>query len=523
MAEIVIINPRFETSFWGLEHSIPLLGKRANLPVACLPLLAALAPKHHNVTLIDENVEAINMDAVAKADIVAITGMCVQRVRMKEILEELKARNVFTVVGGSFVTVEKNYFDHLADVVFLGEADETWPQFLQEWERGEHKNRYEQAAKTDMTKLPPPRLDLLKTDRYMYGSMQISRGCPFQCEFCDIIVTFGRRPRLKTSEQVIKELDTFLENNLRLIFVVDDNLIGNKKEIKPVLREIIKWQQAHGYPLTFFTEASLDLAEDDELMQLMAEAYFQSVFVGIESPNEESLKETKKYQNVRPTAGSIMDRIHRIQDNGIDVWCGMILGFDHDDPSAFKLMPQFLQESRIAHALIGLLHAIPTTPLYARLKEEGRLDESEDFMEFGTNVLPLQMGREELRNGYVGVMKEVYEVDSYFQRLEDLFIRDNFKHPFHSLPYWRKHRLLFLKRCALNVGRVIYIYQRLMRDIPEKHLRNEYSRRFWRLVKARPFEPHIWFIYIIKITMHYHYYTMVQGMVAGRKELVRSW
>ncbi len=200
MADIVIINPQFETSFWGLEHSVPLLAKRASLPVACLPLLAALAPRHHNVTLIDENVEAIDWARVSKADIVALTGMCVQRARMKQIMEELRARDKFVVVGGSFVTVEKHIFDHVADVVFLGEADETWPQFLDEWERGEHKDRYEQAAATDMSTVPLPRMDLIKSQHYMYGSMQISRGCPFQCEFCDIIVTFGRRPRLKTSE-----------------------------------------------------------------------------------------------------------------------------------------------------------------------------------------------------------------------------------------------------------------------------------------------------------------------------------
>jgi radical SAM superfamily enzyme YgiQ (UPF0313 family) len=373
MANIVIINPRFDMSFWGLEHCMPLFGKRANLPVACLGLLAALVPDHHDVTLIDENVEDIDFDRLGEADLVCLTGMSIQGRRMGEIIEEVKARGVMIAVGGPMATVEPEQLEGLADVLFLGEADETWPQFLREWENGTHKSRYEQHEKTDMTRLPLPRVDLLKADRYMFGSMQISRGCPFTCEFCDIIVTFGRRPRLKTSAQVLAELESFRQAGLKILFVVDDNLIGNKKAIKPILRDIVAWQQERAYPLTLFTEASLDLAEDEELMQLMGLANFQSVFIGIETPNEDSLRETKKHQNVRPNAGTLLERVHRVQQHGIDVWCGMIVGFDHDDPSIFEVMPEFLADARISAALIGMLYAIPTTPLYDRLKKEGRL------------------------------------------------------------------------------------------------------------------------------------------------------
>ena len=208
MADIVIINPRFDISFWGMEHCIGLLGKRANLPVACLAPLAALVPDHHDVTLIDENVEDIDFSRLTRANLVCLTGMSIQGRRMREILERVRSFGVMTVVGGPLATVEEETLDGLADVVFVGEADETWPQFLRDWERGCHKSRYEQPAKTDVTRLPLPRIDLSKTDRYMFGSMQISRGCPFTCEFCDIIVTFGRRPRLKTSEQILAEPST---------------------------------------------------------------------------------------------------------------------------------------------------------------------------------------------------------------------------------------------------------------------------------------------------------------------------
>jgi radical SAM superfamily enzyme YgiQ (UPF0313 family) len=184
MAKIVLINPRFEVSYWGLEHALPILGKRANLPVAALPLLAALTPAGHTVTLVDENVEAIDYEQVARADIVGVTGMSVQRFRMREILSELKVRGLFTVVGGPWVSVQEDYFGDLVDVLFIGEAEETWPQFLRDWEQGRSQSRYEQSEKTDMTRVPTPRFDLLKMRHYLFGSVQFWRGCPFQCEFC---------------------------------------------------------------------------------------------------------------------------------------------------------------------------------------------------------------------------------------------------------------------------------------------------------------------------------------------------
>ncbi len=311
MAEIVLINPQFEASYWGMEYALPLLGKRANLPVACLPLLAALAPEEHRVTLLDENVTPLDFNRIAEADVVGLTGMSVQRFRMREILQQLKQRGVFTVVGGPWVTVKPDYFGELADVIFLGEAEETWPTFLQQWQQGRHVPRYEQAERTDMSRVPCPRYDLLDVGQYMFSSLQISRGCPFQCEFCDIIVTFGRRPRIKTSAQVLAELDAMRAQGMNMAFIVDDNLIGNKRAIRPVLEAIVRWQQEHGLPFTFFTQASIDLADDPALMELLVQANIQSVFIGIESPNPESLRETQKFQNLR-SGGTLVEKIHRI-------------------------------------------------------------------------------------------------------------------------------------------------------------------------------------------------------------------
>jgi radical SAM superfamily enzyme YgiQ (UPF0313 family) len=517
---IALINPRFEVSYWGLEHALPLLGKRANLPVACLPLLAALTPYEHQVTLIDENVEPIDFASLASADVVGVTGMSVQRRRMREILSELKRRRLFTVVGGPWVSVQEDYFDGLADAIFVGEAEETWPRFLDDWQSGRPQRRYEQADKTDMTRVPLPRYDLLKMRRYLFGSVQFSRGCPFQCEFCDIIVTFGRRPRLKTFPQIRAELEALVAAKMEIVFIVDDNLIGNKREIKLLLREVAQWQRQHGYPLTFFTEASLDLADDAELMQLMVDANIQCVFIGIESPNEDSLRETKKYQNVR-SGPTMVERVHAVQNAGMDVWCGMILGFDHDTPGIFAAQREFIAEARILHAMIGMLTAIPKTPLYDRLAADGRLDE-DDEPEFGTNVIPLGMTREELRDGYVRTMQELYEPEAYFNRLEQLFLRDNFQFGQSRTLYWRRHPWAWLKGQTRELLRSAFLYGRLMRMIPEGHLRAEYRRRLGRLLRQRR-EPATLFVYLIKCAMHYHHYTMAREMAAQESPVVNSF
>jgi radical SAM superfamily enzyme YgiQ (UPF0313 family) len=365
-----------------------------------------------------------------------------------------------------------------------------------------------------------PRHDLLKTQHYLFGSVQFTRGCPFQCEFCDIIVTFGRRPRLKSSAQIIAELESLRAQKMRMIFIVDDNLIGNKKAVKAVLADVIAWQQAEGYPLTFFTEASLDLAEDPELMQLMVDANIQSVFIGIESPNEESLKETKKLQNVRPV-GTLVERVRRVQKAGLDVWCGMIVGFDHDDPSIFDAQRRFLREARILHAMIGMLTAIPKTPLYDRLAAEGRLD-LDDESEFGTNVIPLHMTREELRDGYLQLMRDVYDPGEYFERLDGLYLEDKFEMGPGRARWWRKHPWWRFRGLLRHIVASTVLYCRLMQNVPDVQLRNEYRRRIWRLLRVRR-DTGVLFVYLLKVLAHYHHYTMATRMAEHESQLVNSF
>lgn len=520
MPEIVLVNPRFDVSYWGLEHALPVVRKRAAMPVAGLPLLAALTPPRYNVSIADENVQPLDFDALARADIVGVTGMNVQRVRMRQILGELKRRGAFAVVGGPWATVQEGDFCELADVVFVGEAEVTWPQFLADHAAGCHARRYEQSAFTDMATVPAPRYDRLRMREYLFGSIQLSRGCPFQCEFCDVAVTFGRRARAKTGPQVIAELDELRRHHMPIVFIADDNLAGNRTAIKPLLRDIAGWQEAHGYPIMFAAEASLDLAEDDELMQLMVAANIVSVFLGIESPNEDALRETRKFQNVRAGRG-LVDRVRTVERAGLEVWCGMILGFDHDDARIFEAQKTFLGEARIPSAMVGMLTAIPRTPLYARLAAEGRLDER-DVGGAGTNVIPRRMTREDLSAGYRRLMRDLYEPDAYFRRVNDFIQATGYDVAPARSRYWRTHRWSGLRGRALDAARAAIIFVQLMRIVPDPGLRGIYRREIGNLLRTRP-SASLLFGYVLKCVMHFHHHTLARDMLEGRTAVVNSY
>jgi radical SAM superfamily enzyme YgiQ (UPF0313 family) len=355
---------------------------------------------------------------------------------------------------------------------------------------------------------------------YAFGSVQFSRGCPFQCEFCDIIVVFGRRPRIKTSRQIIAELEALREQRLSIVFIVDDNLIGNKKEIKKVLCDVIDWQQARGFPLTFVTEASIDLADDDELMQLMTEANIAAVFVGVESPNEESLRETKKLQNLR-RSGSMVEKVHRIQDAGMEVWAGMMLGFDNDDEHIFAAHRRFLSEARISTAMVGMLSAIPKTPLHGRLAAAGRLD-MDDEPAGGTNVLPLNMSRETLSHGYVRLMAELYDPHAYFTRLDDLYIAGAIRTERGWQHYAQRHPWRGQARQARRLLEATGLVVRLLWQVPEKRLRRIYRQRLTNLLRCRP-DPSVMRVYAIKCAMHYHAHRLVETLQRHGSGLVNTF
>lgn len=520
MADIILISPRFTQCFWGLELAVPLGGKRAVIPQLCLPLLAALTPAEHRVTLMDENIEPINYERCAKADIVGVTGMSIQRFQMRRILRELKRYGCFTVVGGPWVSSRNDYFGNLADVVFKGEVEATWPRFLEDWKRHCQAPFYEPTEKCDLSRLPVPRYDLLKLKRYAFFPVQFSRGCPHQCEFCDIIVMFGRRPRYMTGAQIIAELEAIRHSEQRFAFVVDDNLIADKRALAPILRDVIAWQQQHGYPLALITQATIGLADEPELMRLMVEANFIIVFIGVESPNPDSLRETNKLHNLR---GESLDaKIQRLQRTGFVVWCGMIQGFDHDDAGIFQRQLDFLTANRVPIVMSGMLTAFQGTPLYDRLLKENRLDHSEP-PRYGTNIVPAGMEPAELQRGYVWLHNALYNPSSYFRRLDALFLDPKFEVGFARQPdYWRRHRLMRLRRETINGLRAAGLFLRMMFMVRDPGLRREYCRRLMKLLRIHR-RPGLVLNYLMHITMQYHAWILARDMEAGRMPVVNTY
>jgi radical SAM superfamily enzyme YgiQ (UPF0313 family) len=371
-----------------------------------------------------------------------------------------------------------------------------------------------------MARVPVPRYELLDMRHYLFGSIQFSRGCPFQCEFCDIIVTFGRRPRLKTAAQIVSELDALHARRMEIVFIVDDNLIGNKKAIAPLLEALRRWQEAHGFPCIFVTEASLDLAEDEALMRLMIDANILSVFVGIESPNESSLVETRKHQNLK-AGRTVVDRVRAIQNAGLEVWAGMILGFDHDDETIFSAHREFLRQARIAQAMVGMLYAVPKTPLHARLAAAGRLDPDDDSP-FGTNVIPGRLSRAALRDGFVQLMEDIYRPDAYFERLAGGLGDRSMPFAQARARYWQRHPLARAKGQAVNLARAAALFARLMRHVDDPYLRKRYRREVRDQFLSRRDPGHV-FGYLIRCAMHYHHHKLAREMTRNGSRVVNAF
>jgi radical SAM superfamily enzyme YgiQ (UPF0313 family) len=415
---ICLIAPKNPESFWTFDRILPSLNKKCVFPNLSLPTVAGITPREHDVVLMDENVEPIDLDV--DADIIGLTGYVIHKRRIFELAAEFRRRGKFVVAGGPLASLCPEELRDKVDVVFVDEAEYTWPQFLKDYEAGAWQSEYRQDEKPSMHDSPLPRFDLLKIDQYRSMTIQFTRGCPFTCEFCDIIVMYGRRPRAKTVDQVMAEVRELHRLGATNIFVVDDNFIGNKKEAKQLLTAMIAWQQEHGYPIEFMTEVSLNVAQDDELLALMRQANFTTIFIGIESPRPASLKETTKNQNLR---GNLLDSVHKIQRAGLEVMAGMIVGFDSDDRDIFEEQFRFIQDARIPVSMTGMLNALPKTPLYKRLKEGGRLvAESVGDQFIFTNIIPKAMSTRELNEGYKRLLQRLYSHRNYRRRVMQLIL-----------------------------------------------------------------------------------------------------
>jgi radical SAM superfamily enzyme YgiQ (UPF0313 family) len=409
---IHLVTPRNPESFWTYDRILPVIGKRCVFPNLSMPTVAGLTPREHEITLCDENVEEVDYDV--EADIVGVTGYIVHKQRMLEMADEFRRRGRFVVIGGPYASLCPEELRGRCDVLFVDEAEETWPEFLRDFEAGTWKTEYRPADKPDMSLSPMPRFDLVPIDKYHAMTIQFARGCPFRCEFCDIIVVYGRRPRVKSVPQVMAEIEELHRLGGRQVFLVDDNFIGNKNVAKDLLRELARWGEERGFPMDFQTEVSLNVAHDEELLALLRAANFTTIFIGIESPRKASLAETKKTQNTR---GDLVEDVRKVQSYGLQVQAGMIVGFDNDDLEIFEEQLRFLEAARIPVAMTGMLQAMPKTPLYDRVKKEGRLvaESTGDQFVF-SNIVPVQMSRIELYRGYQRLIRDLYSFDAFRRR-----------------------------------------------------------------------------------------------------------
>ncbi len=418
---IYLVQPKFPPSYWGMENFLALTPYTAVFPPLGLLTLAGLTPPEFPVTLCDENAgEPVDFDT--DAEVVGVTGYIIQIKRVFEIADEFRRRGKTVVLGGPMANLLPDECKAHCDVLFEGEAEYTWPRFLREYAAGKHSDRYVEHDKIHMPDSPPPRLGVL-TRRYAHGIVQCTRGCPFTCEFCDIIVMYGRKMRFKPVEQVLNEVKAWHRRGTAQVFFADDNFVGNRAYAKELLRELAAWNRKQRHSLSFYTQASIDMARDDELLGLLRDANFISVFIGIESPRKESLAETKKLQNERI---DLVEAIHKIQSHNLFISAGMIVGFDNDDPSIFEEQYQFLQKAQIPMAMLSVLLAVPKTPLYKRLQAEGRLltldPTGTDRSHYvgtagGTNFHPRLMTREELRDGQQALYKRLYSPEAFAERL----------------------------------------------------------------------------------------------------------
>lgn len=411
----LLVAPQFPDTFWSFQHALRFVRKRASFPPLGLLTMAGLLPEGWELRLVDTNVRPLKEADLEWADSVWIGGMTVQKTSALEILDRCLLAGKTTVVGGPMATCEPELFDH-ADHLVLNEAEVTLPRFLDDLAAGAARHVYADPAKPDLSLTPAPRWDLAEMKRYASMSVQFSRGCPYDCDFCNVTALFGKRPRTKEPEQVIAELDGLYTAGWRgPIFFVDDNLIGNRKEVRRLLPRIADWRQGKE-PTPLYTEATINLADDEDLQHAMVEAGFDTIFVGIETPDEEALGECRKTQNLQR---DLVADVRKLHNAGLQVQAGFIVGFDSDTPTIFQRQIDFIQNSGIVTAMVGLLQAPVGTRLYESLKEQGRLlsGMSGDNVDGTTNVLT-KMPADALRAGYVSIMTSIYSPEAYYQRVK---------------------------------------------------------------------------------------------------------
>ncbi len=414
---VYLVNPGLYASFWSLSEAADIVGKPGYIPNLAPPTLAALTPADIEVKICDETVEAVDLDT--PCDVVGITGYVSQSRRMVELARMFRERGRLVAMGGPFASLSPERCRPHCDVLFTGEAELTWPAFLADFRAGRHRDHYDQAEKIDFAVSPPPRMDLLHNDRYAIGVIQTSRGCPFECEFCDVIVYLGRRIRHKAVAQILAEADTLYGYGYRSIFLSDDNFTVNRKKATEILTALRDWNLARPEPVIFSTQLSIDIVRDPDVVALCAASGLNIAFVGIETPNKGALEEAKKRQNV---GRDLQASIRELQARGVCVQAGMIVGFDHDTTDVFREQFEFLQGANVPICSPGMLNAPAGTPLERRLRADGRLVDLPDFDHYSaTNIVPKQMSVDELRHGTRWLLNRLYHPVHFTQRVLGLY------------------------------------------------------------------------------------------------------
>jgi radical SAM superfamily enzyme YgiQ (UPF0313 family) len=486
--KVLFVYPEFPATYWSFKHALVIEGKRSAFPPLGLLTISAMLPQNWERRLVDLNIEQLKEKDLEWADMVFLSAMIVQKESLFKVIEKCRKIGKRVVIGGPYVSTSHSDLDNLgADHIFIGEVEETFPQFLKDLERGEGQSVYLSDLKPDLTVTPVPDFSIAKLNKYGAMCVQYSRGCPFQCEFCDIIEIYGRVPRTKSNEQMLAELDALQSAGWRgLVFMVDDNFIGNKRNVRNFLPELIKWSERNKFPFTFITEASVNLAEDDQLLQMMQDAGFSRVFLGIETPVEESLIESHKGQNTRR---DLLESVQKIQSYGMEVMAGFIVGFDNDPKDIFERQIKFIRESGIPLAMVGLLNALPGTQLWRRLKKEGRLlwESRGDNTDCSLNFIP-RMDAARLIEGYKHILSTIYSPQEYYHRALDCL-------------RWIKQESVYIQYDGLVNKAVVFTYLLLKLGVFDRE-----RKEFWRYFRQVLAEHRKRFAYaMVLAAMGYHF------------------
>ena len=487
---VLMVWPKFPPSFWGFEGVLEMIPEAAMTPPLGMITVAALCPAAWTIRLIDHCFEEVRDEDLAWADLVMISAMHAQRGDALEVLARARALDRRTFVGGPWASTQPEVVLEHADHVFVGEAEEAFAAIAKALEDGTAQRLYKAIDKPDMTGSPVPRFDLLKLNKYTSMPVQFSRGCPFQCEFCDIITIYGRKPRAKEPAQVIRELDTLRALGWKNeVFIVDDNFIGNHHKALALSKELAAWQIEHKHPFSFYTEASIDLAAKTELLEAMVAANFMYVFIGIETPSSEALKESRKFQNLR---SNNVEQVRIIQEAGLWVLAGFIVGFDSDDETIFQRQLEFIELTNITWAMAGVLQAPPTTALYDRMKLEGRLiEDSEAITNFSPPNFETNLELTVLLRGLSTLLFGLYEAKPFFNRA------------LRSLEVWKPKVTQIPPELPMA-----YNLKVLARSMWTQGIRSSYKREYWRylykLIRGFSKEPaKIWLGFTVLLSAHH--------------------